>query len=404
MIGDATKEKIRALLDEHVEEVIEKKELEALLLSGKTVTIKLGADPSRPDLHLGHAVVLRKLKEFQELGHKIVFIIGDFTAMIGDPSGRDATRSALDENEIRHNAETYLAQAGKVLDLGRNVNDVHNSAWYNNPGKMSLSQFIKEAGQFSLRRIIDREDFQKRIAAGKEVGLHEALYQVLQAYDSVYIGADVEIGGRDQKLNMLAGRELQKKKGLRPQQVLTTPLLIGLDGEKKMSKSLGNYIGLLDSAEDMFGKVMSVPDTLIGHYADLAAYFPKARIKEIEKIAKKDPKGAKEIVAEAVAALYHGTDDARRAADIFRARHGKEGGVSAAAYIPFLLPRGEYDILTLIQKLGGASSNTEARRLVHGRAVEYNHEILEDTKKKISLLKEAYIRIGKKKFFKIVPQ
>lgn len=402
MITQGLKRKIQTLLGEHVEEVIERKELETLLTAGRPLTVKLGADPSRPDLHVGHAVVLRKLKEFQELGHTIVFIIGDFTALIGDPSGRDAVRPVLDENEIRQNAETYFKQVEKILDVS-GVQKHRNSEWYNNPGKMNLSQFIKEAGQFSLRRIIDREDFQKRIQAGREVGLHEALYQVLQAHDSVEIGADVEIGGRDQKLNMLAGRELQKKKGLKAQRVLIAPLLIGLDGKKKMSKSLGNYIGLLDSAQEMFGKVMSIPDTLIGHYADLAAYLSKERVKEIEKQARKDPKGAKEAVAETVAALYHGTDEARRAKDIFHARHGKTKKV-ALAYTPIPVPRGEYDILTLIQKLGGASSNTEARRLVVGRAVEYNHEVLADAKKKITVSKEAYLRIGKKKFIKIVPR
>lgn len=391
---------INELLGAGVEEVIDRSSLEKKLLSGKKLTVKLGADPSGPDLHLGHAVVLKKMREFQALGHKAVFIIGDFTAMIGDPSAKSGGRKPLTGKEVNENAKTYLKQAGKVLDVA-SADVRRNSEWFS---KMKLEEFIPIAGAFSLRRMMDREDFQKRIKKGGEIGLHEALYQILQAYDSVVVGADVELGGRDQKINLLAGRELQKKMGLPPQDIMLTPLLLGTGGNEKMSKSSGNYIALTDEPEEMFGKVMSVPDSLIVHYAELAAFLKGDDIKKIRSMLKMRPYEAKKFVAGKITELYWGKAGALSAAEVFTQRFAKKGR-SEEAYEEKKLTSGKYSLLEAVMALGGAVSKAEGRRLILGRAVEYNHKVITDPAFRLNVGKEErYLRVGKKKFFKVTAE
>ncbi|MBI2639719.1 MAG: tyrosine--tRNA ligase [Candidatus Sungbacteria bacterium] len=387
------------ILTERVEDVIERESLQKKLFSGKRLVVKLGADPSRPDLHLGHALVLRKLREFQDLGHRAVFIIGDFTAMIGDPSGKADSREPLTREEARANAETYFDQVGKIVDLEK-AEVRYNSEWFS---KMDLAAFLPIAANFSLRRIMDREDFQKRIRAGGEVGLHEGFYQVFQAYDSVVVKADVELGGRDQLVNMLAGRELQKKVGQPPQDIVIAPLLVGLDGKQKMSKSLKNYIALTDNPREMFGKVMSVPDSLIFQYAELAAFFDEKGLKEAASLVKKAPLAAKQDVASRIVGLYWGegaATEARRAFEARFSRHGKGGG----AYEERTGFSGFSNLNDVVLLLGGARSNSEARRLISGGAVEVDGVVIKDPKNRIDFSKAHRFRIGKKGFFKTVPQ
>lgn len=399
MVGTKNQKAILHLLESGIEEVIERSTLEKKLSSGKKLTVKLGADPSVPDLHLGHAVVLKKLKEFQTLGHKVVFIIGDFTAMIGDPSGRPAGRKPLGQAEISKNAKSYLEQVGKVLDV-KKIIIRRNSEWFS---KTKLEEFIKIAAHFSLRRLIDREDFQRRLRSGGEVGLHEGLYQVLQAYDSVAIGADVELGGYDQRLNLLAGRELQKKMGYPPQDIVIVPLLVGLDGSQKMSKSVGNYVGLLDPPEEMFGKVMSIPDSLIVHYAELAAFLEGDALKKLKEELKQSPFHAKKHVAEIIVRLYHGERGASRARKIFFQRFAGRGA-SPEAYEERVLPGRAHTLLDLVMILERTSSRSQARRLILDGAVELNRKVVTDPKFLVRLGEESIIRIGKKKFFKVVPK
>lgn len=391
--------KITHLLDHGLEEVIRRSSLEEKLLSGKKLIVKLGADPSSADLHLGHAVVLRKLKEFQDLGHRAMFIIGDFTARIGDPSGRSAARKVITEAEVRKNAKIYLRQAGKILNV-RKAKIRMNSEWFS---KMKLDEFIGVAGRFSLSRISEREDFKKRIASGGEVGLHEALYQVLQAYDSLAIKADVELGGRDQKLNLLAGREFQRKLGHRAQDLVIVPLLIGLDGKQKMSKSLGNYIGLDDRPEDMFGKVMAIPDSLIVHYGELAAFLERDELSRLALDAKASAYQAKQSVARKITALYWGEKKAGMAMDTFHKRFAQKGE-NREVYKEKKLPRKKYSLVDLVMALGPTSSRSEARRLIVGRAVEIDKKVALTPASVIFLDRAYYVRIGKKKFVKAVPQ
>lgn len=397
--GGNKKSIISRILEHLAEEVIDRVSLGRKLLSGQTLTVKLGADPSAPDLHLGHALVLRKLKDFQDLGHRVVFVVGDFTAAIGDPSGRNESRPSLGQAEVRKNAETYLAQAGKALDL-RKTEVRYNSEWFS---KMRLADFVSISANFSMSRIMDREDFKKRIAGGREVSLHEALYQTLQAYDSVAIKADVEIGGRDQKLNLLAGRELQKKMGLPAQDVVITPLLIGLDGSHKMSKSLKNHIALFDSPAEMFGKTMSIPDSLIKHYAELAAFLDPQALKKVESLLRRAPFKAKQLVAESIVRLYWSPESAEAARRAFTFRHTRRGHGDGAYEKQSVPASARTTLVEAVIMLGGAASRSSARRLILGKAVEVDGKVAEHPAELIDFSKEHYFRIGKKIFKKTAP-
>lgn len=384
------------ILTSFVEEVIEKESLETKLKSGRKLIIKLGADPTAPDLHLGHALVLRKLKEFQDLGHKAVFIIGDYTAKIGDPSGRAKARPPMTKKEIEKNSKTYFDQASTIIDL-KKADIRYNSEWFS---KLSLENFIRVASNFSSQRIMDREDFKKRIEAGEEVVYSETIYQVMQAYDSVAVKADIEIGGRDQRLNLLAGRELQKKMGLPEQDLIILPLLIGIDGKEKMSKSLGNYIALNDSADNMFGKMMSIPDSLIAHYYEFAAFSRKSEIELVKnKLKKENPRDIKLDLAELATSLYKGKAAGKSARKGFLNLFSKKdysGGLPKVG-----VRRGERKILDFLVDAGAASSKSEARRLVLGGAVEVGGRIVKSPDDLVEVETGTRVRVGKKKFFEV---
>ena len=385
------------ILKKNVLEVIEKESLLKKLESGKSLRIKLGADPTRPDLHLGHTITLRKLKEFQDLGHKIIFLIGDFTCKIGDPSGRDTTRPMLSDEEIEKNAQTYLDQVGKILDVEK-CEVRRNSEWYS---KMGFAEVLKFVSKITVAQVIEREDFKERLRGGSDLALQEVIYPVMQGYDSVMLKADVEIGGSDQKLNMLMGRDLQKKFNQAPQDVVTMPLLVGTDGVKKMSKSLDNYIGISDSPENQFGKTMSIPDRSIEDYLDLATNFEENKIEELkEKLRSgQNPRDIKEIIAGRIVELYCGLPEVKRAKEhfdrVFRKKELPEN-------IKEVRVEGdEKGIIELLVETGLAQSNSRARQLIEQDGVRINGEVVSDIYKKVDLSGEKILQVGKFKFAKV---
>ena len=391
-------DKIKTLLSKGVEEVIKRDSLEKKLRSGRKLRIKYGADPSAPDLHLGHSVCLWKLKEFQDLVHQVVFIIGDFTGLVGDPSGRDKTRPALSKEEIEKNAKTYFEQAGKILDI-KKIEIVKNSQWFS---KMDLAEFLKLAGQFTLARIIERDDFSQRLKKGIDIGFHETIYPLLQAYDSIMVRADVEVGGRDQKFNLLAGRELQKKMGRAEQDLMLFPLLIGTDGKKKMSKSLGNYIGLTESANEQYGKIMSISDDLIFHYFELCTRLSQGEIKELKKetdLGRLSFRHAKARLAKEIIALYHGAAVAQKAEKEFdKIFKNKElpSEMSEIIITDKIIP-----ILDLLVKTKLAPSKSEAKRLVEQGGVKIDNQIIKDWRVEVQIKNGMIIQVGKRNFSRL---
>lgn len=375
----------KKLLERGMEEVIVREHLEAELKAGKKMRVKLGFDPTSPDLHLGHTISLRKLKQFQDLGHQIVLIIGDATALIGDPSGKSKTRPMLSSEEIEANAKTYLAQAGKILDISKL--EIHkNSEWFFNEPMWAL----KLASQFTAQRIIERDDFSKRFKEGVEVYMHELLYPMMQAYDSVKIKADIEIGGTDQKFNMLAGRDLQRHMGLKEQDVITLPLLRGLDGVHKMSKSLGNYIGITEDANTMFGKIMSVPDELINEYYNLCTDSERTI---------QDPREAKLELGKIIVDMYHSIGAGEKAKEEFIKVFSKKG---APSDIQRFKVKGERLKLTdLLVETKMATSKSEARRLIQQGGVKIDDIKQDDPETEIDLTKERLLQVGPRKFLKI---
>lgn len=375
-------------------EVIERSSLERKLSSGKKLRIKLGVDPSAPDLHLGHYIVLKQLCQFKKAGHKIIFLIGDFTAQIGDPSGRKTERPVLSAEQIKNNVKTYLDQ----VSLAININDIeirYNSEWYS---KMNLGEWLKILQKFSVNYIFERDDFSKRIKEGLSLGMHETMYPIMQAYDSVQLKADVEIGGTDQKFNILAGRALQRKMDLPMQDVVIMKLLVGTDGEKKMSKSIGNYIGLTFSAEDMFGKVMSIPDSAMADYAKLVL---QKSIADIEKeIGNDHPMAVKKQIAYEIVEIFHpGSGDSAKASfeRIFSKKKEPENikVVSVGAHREVLK-----DILI---EAGLVSSVSELMRLVEQGAVKMNERLIKPEDIRSSIPKgEHSIKIGSRRFIKII--
>ncbi len=359
------------LLTRAVDDIIVRAELEKELKGKKKLRLKFGVDPSSSDLHLGHAVALRKLRAFQDLGHTVILLIGDMTARIGDPSGKNKTRPVLTEKVISANAQTYLDQAGKILDIGK-AEIRRNSEWLD---KWSFGDLLGIAGQFTVAQLIEREDFRARLKAGNELGLHELLYPVMQAYDSVILEADVEFGGTDQRFNLLAGRDLQKKLNQRSQQILMTKLLVGLDGQQKMSKSLGNYVGLTDAPADMFGKIMSLPDELIAPYYELCTDVPLAQIKELVKTlgAGANPRDAKASLAREIVALYHGTAKAEAAEAAFNQQFRDRGVPETVPTVQ--LQSKPVQMTQLLVEVGLAKSKSEARRLIEQKGVRFNDDL-----------------------------
>ncbi|TSC61645.1 MAG: tyrosyl-tRNA synthetase [Parcubacteria group bacterium Gr01-1014_106] len=387
---------VDALLTHAVETVADKEHLRARLLAGEKLRVKLGVDPTAPDLHLGHAVLLRKLRAFQDQGHTVVFIVGDATARIGDPSGRSKMRPPLSDEEIAQHAKTYLAQVGAILDVGA-AEVRSNSEWLD---RLSLSALLALLQKFTIARVLERDDFQQRLRARTPIGLHELLYPVLQAYDSVAVRADVEIGGSDQTFNLLFGRDLQPHFQQPAQDVLTTSLLVGLDGKEKMSKSLKNAVGITEPPGDMFGKLMTIPDTALPGYARLAAGWPEKKVTELpRRFAKENPRDVKAEVARDIVALYHGAEAAKRAAEEWlRVFHDKKLPANIGETN---LELKEWDIAELLVAAGLAPSKSEARRLVDQGGVQHNETPVPAGTKTLTIAKGDLLQVGKRKFVRV---
>ncbi|MDP1706275.1 MAG: tyrosine--tRNA ligase [bacterium] len=376
---------IEKLLNRGVEEVIEKSSLEKKLKSGKKLRVKLGIDPTKPDIHLGHTVPLRKLRQFQDAGHKAVLIIGDFTAQIGDPSGRSEERSVLTEREVKNNFKNYLRQAGKVIDL-KKAEIRYNSEWLDKDKKI----FLKLAALATSQQILERDDFQKRFQAGIGPTLLEMMYPLCQGYDSVMVKADVEIGGTDQKFNLLMGRRLQRRFNQPEQDIITLPLVEGTDGVRKMSKSFGNYIGLEEKPNIMFGKLMSIPDSLISRYFE---FFTDAEQPKQEK-----PYNQKLILAETIVSIYHSAATSAKAKEEFlRVFSRKE--------LPKELPKikvgkNQLPLLELVV-LASGKSRSECRRLIQQKAVSLSERVINDPSEMVFPHSGDVLRIGRLSFFKL---
>ncbi len=381
---------ISGLLTRGVEEIIEKETLLKKLKSGKKLRLKLGVDPSRPDIHLGHAVLLRKLREFQNLGHKIIFLIGDYTAQIGDPSGVNKTRPMLSKTEIEKNAQTYIEQVGKILDV-KKAEIRRNGEWFS---KLSFGDIIKITSNFTVARILERDDFEKRLKKGIDISLHEIIYPVMQAYDSVMLRADVEFGGTDQKFNMLAGRALQKKMGQPEQDIFTAKILVGTDGSQKMSKSLDNYIGITEPPGEIYGKVMSIPDSLISDYAELCTDLLLTSLKKY-----KNPRDAKAHLAFEIVKIYHGEKAAKDSEKEFmRVFRKKE---LPKDIVELKIKTGTRELIDLLCELKLTSSKSEARRLIEQGGVEIDGTCISDFKAKIGVHNGMILQVGKRKFVKL---
>ena len=370
------------------------------LESGKKLKIKFGADPTAPDLHLGHVVVFNKLKQFQDLGHEAIFLIGDFTALIGDPSGKSKTRPPLTPQEVQTNAKTYLDQVGKILDM-KKTTVVYNSTWLS---KFKFDDVLKLAGKVTLARIIEREDFAKRLAENSSIGMHELFYPLMQGYDSVELHADVELGGTDQTFNLLMGRFLQEQVGQEAQVILTMPILEGLDGVKKMSKSLGNYVGLWEKPDIAYGKLMSVSDELMFKYYLLLLSKTESEIEDMRlkvKDGSMHPMVLKKQMAYDILALYWSVDDAKFGQEKFEALFQKKDYTQATQVE---LPKDFKNpvwIVDLLKELKAVTSSSDAKRLIESGAVLIDNEEIKDFKSEIHWKSGITIKVGKHKFFKI---
>ena len=389
---------VEFLLDgfEHVETV---EDFRARLKLGRPIRVKLGIDPTSPDLHLGFMVVLEKLQRFAEAGHEVTLIIGDFTASIGDPSGRNAMRPPLSREQIEVNMQTYREQAGKVLDLER-VKIRYNSEWL---AKLDFSDLVRLASHVTVAQMLERNDFHNRYDAGTPISLHEFLYPIAQAYDSIAIEADVELGGTDQLFNLLLGRQFQRDYGQLPQICATVPLLVGLDGEKKMSKSLGNYVGIAEDAQTQFGKLMSMPDALMPTYARLAAFQSQADANEL-RIALEagtiNPIQAKKALAESIVARYHGSQGAAAARDYFeRTVQRKE----IPQNVPEVALGDARRVADVLVRAGFAESRRAAERLISGNGVKVDGIVVDDPRAVWTAGKPAVLSVGSRRFARIVP-
>lgn len=372
------------------------------LAKKRPLRIKLGVDPTAPDLHLGHAVPLRKLRQFQDLGHTVVLIIGDFTALIGDPSGRNSTRPPLSKEQIDANAQTYVDQAFRILDADK-TELRRNSDWL---AALGFADLLRLTSQFTVARILERDDFSKRYESQQSISLHEFLYPVAQAYDSVAVEADVEIGGTDQLFNLLAGRELMEKQGMEPQVALTLPLLEGTDGVQKMSKSYGNYVGLTDAADDMFGKVMSIPDELMPKYFKLCTALPVDEITEIGTslaAGNAHPNEAKRRLAREIVALYYDTDTAQAAEEAFDRVFKDHQAPSDIPEVEVALDAQVY-LPGLLQELSFATSSGEGRRLIDQGGVKLDGTPLEPRIYTYARarVEGTVIQVGKRRFARVV--
>ncbi|MDH5924845.1 tyrosine--tRNA ligase [Vibrio lentus] len=378
-----------------VEELIPEDELIAKLKEGRPLRIKLGADPTAPDIHLGHTVIFNKLRAFQELGHEVTFLIGDFTAMVGDPSGKNSTRPPLSREDVLKNAETYKEQVFKILDPAK-TQIRFNSEWLSELGAEGM---IRLASNQTVARMLERDDFKKRYAGGQPIAIHEFMYPLLQGHDSVALESDVELGGTDQKFNLLMGRELQKAAGQKPQAVLMMPLLVGLDGVKKMSKSAHNYIGISEAPSEMFGKIMSISDDLMWSYYELLSFRPLEEVAELKAgvDAGKNPRDVKVLLAKEIIARFHSEADAEAAEQEFVNRFAKN-------QVPDEMPEFEFEagllIANVLKEAGLVNSTSDAMRMIKQGAAKLEGEKIEDSKF-VPEAGTAVYQVGKRKFARI---
>lgn len=375
------------------------KKLEKSFETGKPLNIKLGCDPTRPDLHLGHSVVLRKLAQFQKLGHQAILIIGDFTALIGDPSGRNTTRPPLTEADIVENAKSYFEQAYKILDKEK-TKIVYNSEWL---GKMNFADVIKLASKYTVARMLERDDFTNRFKGGIPISMHEILYPLAQAMDSVAIESDVELGGTDQKFNLLVGRDIQRENGMTPQVILTMPILVGTDGVEKMSKSYDNYIGISDSPKDIYGRTLSIPDHIIYNYYEVATDISADELSQIKLLLEdknNNPRDLKRQLARKLVEMYHSKEAAILAEEEFDNIFINKG-------IPEDIPEMKFDvdkmtIIDLIAHINFAPSKGEARRLIQQGGVSIDGNKVTDFSYEVIFDNEKILKVGKRKFLKLL--
>ncbi len=390
---------ILAEIKRGTDEILPEDDLIAKLKEGKPLKIKAGFDPTAPDLHLGHTVLINKLKAFQDLGHEVIFLIGDFTGLIGDPTGKNVTRKPLSKDDILKNAETYKEQVFKILDPAKTT-VAFNSTWFN---EFSAADMIKLAARQTVARMLERDDFKKRYAGGQSIAIHEFLYPLVQGWDSVALKADVELGGTDQRFNLLMGRELQKEEGQRPQTVLMMPLLEGLDGVQKMSKSLNNYIGITDEPNDMFGKVMSISDELMWRYYELLSFRPLEDVADLKAQAQAgaNPRDIKIALAKELIARFHSDEAAEKAHQDFIQRFQKN---ALPDEIPEVTVTSGEDmaVTNLLKEAGLVASTSEANRMIKQGAVKLNgKEKISDNKLMVVVGSEEIYQVGKRKFAKI---
>lgn len=393
-----TAESTVAELQRGCEEVLPQQEFEKKLLKGRPLKIKAGFDPTAPDLHLGHTVLLNKLRQFQQYGHEVIFLIGDFTAMIGDPTGKNVTRAPLSQEEVMANAQTYQQQVFKILDADKTT-VAFNSTWL---GKMNAADLIRLAATHTVARMLERDDFSKRYASEQPIAIHEFLYPLIQGYDSVELKADIELGGTDQKFNLLMGRELQKHFGHEPQAIMMLPLIEGLDGVKKMSKSLNNYIGINESAESMFGKVMSISDELMWRYLDLLSFKPLTEIAHIKKSVAQglNPRDVKIDLAKEIVARFHDRAAAEAAHLAFIERFQK-GEIPEDLIEQTIESKEVLSIAQLLKQLDLTKSTSEAFRLTDQGAVKINGEKISDASQTLVNGQTYIIQVGKRRIAKV---
>jgi tyrosyl-tRNA synthetase len=392
-------EEVLASLLRGADEVLVEQEFIKKLEEGRPLRIKAGFDPTAPDLHLGHTVLINKLKQFQDFGHEVLFLIGDFTGMIGDPTGKNATRKPLTRDEVIENAKTYEEQIFKILDPAKTL-VMFNSSWMN---AMSPADLIQLAAKHTVARMLERDDFNKRFKGGQPIAIHEFLYPLIQGYDSVAMKADVELGGTDQKFNLLVGRQLQEIYGQKPQVVMTMPILEGLDGVQKMSKSLNNFVGIADSPDDMFGKLMSISDELMWRYFELLSFMPMSEIKqwkyECEQGA--NPRDYKVKLAQEIIERFHDASAANKALENFEARFQRGAIPDEMDEIELSNGGQGYSIANLLKDAGLTASTSEAIRMIKQGAVKIDGEKISDPKTEIAVGTKQVYQVGKRKFARV---
>ncbi|MFZ2724890.1 MAG: tyrosine--tRNA ligase [Methylococcaceae bacterium] len=380
-------------------EVLIEQELVKKLAEGRPLRVKAGFDPTAPDLHLGHTVLINKLKQFQDLGHEVLFLIGDFTGMIGDPTGKNVTRKPLSREDVLANAQTYQEQIFKILDPEK-TQVMFNSTWMN---AMSPADLIQLAAKHTVARMLERDDFSKRFKGGQPIAIHEFLYPLIQGYDSVAMRADVELGGTDQKFNLLMGRHLQEIYGQKPQVVMTMPILEGLDGVQKMSKSLNNYIGIADAADDMFGKLMSISDELMWRYFELLSFRPMTEIALWQQACTEgaNPRNYKVLLAQEIIERFHDKAAAVKALENFEARFQRGAIPDDIEELELKCEGASYPIANLLRDAGLASSTSEAMRLIKQGGVKLDGEKIVDSKQEIAINSQHIYQVGKRNYKKI---